>query len=103
MLQISRRTVRQNWVLFAGCFVAVAVGVMLLGLAANAIAAGNAYLDHHPGGIVVTVTGDGTAKHIDRYLPEDQSPAGLQALLGLVSGICGFMTIFVVASTFAFV
>jgi putative ABC transport system permease protein len=103
MLHLSRRTVRQDWVLYVGCFVAVTVGVLLLGLAANTIAAGNAYADDHPGGVVVTVTGDGTTEHAVRYLPEDESPEGLQALLGLVSGICGFMTIFVVASTFAFV
>jgi len=103
MLQISRRTVRQNWVLYVGCFVAVAAGVLLLGLAANAIAAGSAYAKEHSGGLVVTVTGDGTGEHTERYVPEEESPEGLQALLGLVSGICGFMTIFVVASTFAFV
>ena len=103
MLQISRRTVRQNWALYVGCFVAVAVGVLLLGLAANAIAAGNAYANDHPGGLVVTVTGGDVAEHTVRYIPEEQSPEGLQALLGLVSGICGFMTIFVVGSTFAFV
>jgi putative ABC transport system permease protein len=103
MLRISRRSVQQSWALYAGCFVAVAVGVLLLGLAASAIAAGNAYLDHHPGGLVVTVTGDDTARHTQRYLPEDQSPEGLQAVLGLVAGMCGFMTIFIVASTFAFV
>ena len=103
MLQISRRTVRQNWALYVGCFVAVAVGVLLLGLAANAIAAGNAYANDHPGGLVVTVTGGDVAEHTERYIPEEQSPEGLQALLGVVSGISGFMTIFVVASTFAFV
>lgn len=103
MLQISRRTVRQNWPLYVGCFVAVAVGVLLLGLAANAIAAGNAYANGHLGGVVVTVTGRDTAEHTERYIPEEQCPEGLQALLGLVSGICGFMTIFVVGSTFAFV
>jgi putative ABC transport system permease protein len=103
MLQISRRTVRQNWALYVGCFVAVAVGVLLLGLAANAIAAGNAYANDHPGGLVVTVTGGDMAEHTERYIPEEQSPEGLQALLGFVSGICGFMTIFVVGSTFAFV
>ncbi len=103
MLQISRQTVRHSWVLYVGCFVAVAAGVLLLGLAANAIAAGNAYANEHPGGVLVTVTGDGTGEHTERYLPEDRSPASLQALLGIVSGICGFMTIFVVASTFAFV
>lgn len=103
MLKISRQTVRHNWVLYVGCFVAVAAGVLLLGLAANAIAAGNAYANDHSGGVVVTVTGADTAEHTERYIPEEESPEGLMALLGMVSGICGFMTIFVVASTFAFV
>jgi len=103
MLRISRRTVRHSWVLYAGCFVAVALGVGLLGLAGSVIAAGTDYLDHHPGALVVTVTGNDTAPHREHYLPEEQSPEGLLALLGIVSAICGFMTIFVVASTFAFV
>lgn len=103
MLRMSRRTVRQNWVLYTGCFVAVCVGVTVLGLAASAIAAGHAYRHEHPGGIVVTVTGEGQHRHTERYLPESSSPEGLQAVLGFASTICGFMTIFVVASTFAFV
>jgi putative ABC transport system permease protein len=103
MLVISRRTVRHNWVLYAGCFVAVAVGVALLGLAAGAIAAGNAYLDHHSGGLVFTVTGEDVPPHTERYHPEEQGPEGLLALLGFAAGLCGFLTIFVVASTFAFV
>jgi putative ABC transport system permease protein len=102
MLGISRRTVRQNRFLYAGCFIAVFVGVTVLGLAACAIAAGNGYLDHHPG-LAVTVTGDDQPRHTEHYLPEGESPESLLAVLGFASGICGFMTIFVVASTFAFV
>jgi putative ABC transport system permease protein len=103
MLRISRWTVQQNLALYAGCFVAVFIGVTVLGLAASVIAAGNAYLAHHPGGVVVIVTGGGQLPHTAHYLPQNQSPEGLQAVLGFAAGICGFMTIFVVASTFAFV
>jgi putative ABC transport system permease protein len=101
MFHLSRQTVRQNWTLYAGAFVALAFGVLMLGLAATTTAATAAYQNGAPGGILVTVTGDGEAPRQVRYGGEDVS--GLQSVLGIIAMISGFITIFVVASTFAFV
>lgn len=102
MLYLSRRTVRRNWTLYAGAFVALGFGVLLLGLAATVTAATVAYTDSHPaGGITVTVTGDGDPARQVRYGGDDVS--GLQTVLSIIATISGFITIFVVASTFAFV
>lgn len=101
MLYLSRRTVRHGWPLYAGAFVALATGVLLLGLAGTTIAASAAYTDKHPSGLLVTVTGDGDATRQVRYAGDDVE--GLQAVLGTVATISAFITMFVVASTFAFV
>ena len=78
MLQISRRTVRQNWALYLGCFVAVAVGVLLLGLAANAIAAGNAYANDCA--IKCADLRIGEAAHDQVHLPHAPVPGAIQDL-----------------------
>jgi putative ABC transport system permease protein len=103
MLYLSRRTVRQSWPLYAGAFVALALGVLMLGLAATITAATLAYTRKHPGGLIVTVTGDDQPPHQERYGGGVDDVAVLQAVLGWVGAISGFVTIFVVASTFAFV
>lgn len=101
MLYLSRRTVRHGWPLYAGAFVALATGVLLLGLAGTTIAATAAYTADHPSGLLVTVTGAGEAPHQVRYAGDDV--AGLASVLGIIATISSFITMFVVASTFAFV
>lgn len=103
MFYLSYRAVRQSWVLYAGAFIALALGTLLLGLAATTTAATVAYTSKRPGGLLVTVTGDDQATHQERYGGGGDDVAGLQAVLSMVGAISGFVTIFVVASTFAFV
>lgn len=102
MFHLSRQTVSRHRSLYAGSFVALAVGVFLLGLAATATAATIAYTG--PPGESITVTtlgGDGTPpQRVGVSLSDDV--AGLQTVLSIVATICGFITVFVIASTFAF-
>ena len=103
MFQLSRQTVRRHRSLYAGSFVALAVGVFLLGLAATTTAATIAY--HLPASASITVTtlgGDGAAPRPIRVPFADADVSGLQVVLSMVGTISGFITIFVVASTFAF-
>lgn len=101
MFHLSRQTVRRHGAVYAGSFVALAVGVLLLGLAATATAATIAY-DGGPGdSITVTVTGTDTAPREVR-VPLGEDVAGLQVVLSMIATISGFITIFVIASTFAF-
>ena len=103
MFYLSRQTVSRHRSLYAGSFVALAVGVFLLGLAATATAATIAYRAAPNSSITVTTLGE------DRGAPEQVSVAmsdadvsGLQVVLSFVGTIAGFITIFVIASTFAF-
>ncbi|MFF1819412.1 FtsX-like permease family protein [Kribbella sp. NPDC058245] len=100
---ISRQTVGRHRHLYAGSFVALAVGVFLLGLAANATAATIAY--HGPALASITVStlgdADATPRPVKVPLP-GADVSGLQVVLSLVGTISGFITIFVIASTFAF-
>ncbi|MGW6199437.1 FtsX-like permease family protein [Kribbella sp. NPDC055110] len=103
MFFLSRQTVGRHRSLYAGSFVALAVGVFLLGLAATATAATIAY--HGPAAASISVTtlgGDGTAPQNVRVPLSDADVSGLQTVLSLVGTISGFITIFVIASTFAF-
>ncbi|TDO44335.1 putative ABC transport system permease protein [Kribbella sp. VKM Ac-2527] len=103
MFFLSRQTVRRHRSLYAGSFVALAVGVFLLGLAATATAATIAY-DAPPGSsIPVSLPGyDGEpARTVDVPLSGEDA-SGLQVVLSMVGVISGFITIFVIASTFAF-
>lgn len=100
---ISRQVIRHNMLLYLGAFVALCVGVFLLGLAAMTTAATVAYAgSHSTQGIVVSVTGGGEPPH-DVTVRDESDVGGLQAVLSLVTGISGFITICVVASTFAFI
>ncbi|UPK74007.1 ABC transporter permease [Nocardioidaceae bacterium SCSIO 66511] len=103
MLYLAGRLVRTSRALYAGAFVSVALGAFMIGLAANAIAAGEAYRSAHSGGLEVVVSGGGVARHTVGYVSSDETPEGLQAVLGFVATLGGFMTAFLVASTFAFV
>jgi len=103
MFSLSRQTVRRNWSLYAGSFVALAVGVFLLGLAATATAATIAYRGPASASIVVTTLGgDGTPPERVKVPLSDADVSGLQTVLSMVGTLCGFITIFVIASTFAF-
>lgn len=85
-LRLSRQNVRRNWPLFAGSFVALGLGVVLLALCTILIWSVEAY--------AATVD----PKDTDLLLALDD----LMAMLGVVSGFSGFMAIFIVASTFSF-
>ncbi|NIK59691.1 FtsX-like permease family protein [Kribbella shirazensis] len=103
MFRISRQTVGQHRSLYAGSFVALAAGVFLLGLAATATAATVAY--DGPTGTRISVTtlgGDGTAPQRVSVPLSGADVSGLQTVLSMVGTISGFITIFVIASTFAF-
>jgi putative ABC transport system permease protein len=103
MFYLSRQTVSSHRSLYAGSFVALAVGVFLLGLAATATAATIAY--RGPAASAITVTtlgGDGESARQIRVPLSDADVSGLQVVLNLVGTISGFITIFVIASTFAF-
>ena len=103
MFFLSRQTVSRHRSLYAGSFVALAVGVFLLGLAATATAATIAY--HGPAAakiVVTTLGGDDAAPRQVSVPMSDADVSGLQTVLSLVGVICGFITIFVIASTFAF-
>ncbi|QNE17341.1 ABC transporter permease [Kribbella qitaiheensis] len=103
MFFLSRQTVRRHLPLYAGSFVALSVGVFLLGLAATATAATIAYHGPTGAGITVRVPGSGDDDPRNVRVPLDGADvSGLQTVLSLVGGICGFITIFVIASTFAF-
>ncbi|MEV5961082.1 FtsX-like permease family protein [Kribbella sp. NPDC051952] len=103
MFFLSRQTVSRHRSLYAGSFVALAVGVFLLGLAATATAATVAY--HGPAASVISVMtlgGDGADPRRVNVHTSDADVTGLQTVLSLVGTISGFITIFVIASTFAF-
>ncbi|MGW7686397.1 FtsX-like permease family protein [Kribbella sp. NPDC054772] len=103
MFFLSRQTIRSHRSLYAGSFVALFVGVFLLGLAANATASTIAYRGPALASIVVTTLGgDGDGPRKVRVPLTDADASGLQVVLSLVGTICGFITIFVIASTFAF-
>ncbi|GAA1674904.1 hypothetical protein GCM10009745_17500 [Kribbella yunnanensis] len=103
MLFLSRQTVGRHRHLYAGSFVALAVGVFLLGLAATATAATIAYRGPSAGHIgVTTLGGPDTEPQRVSVSTSDQDVSGLQTVLSMVGVISGFITIFVIASTFAF-
>lgn len=101
MFHLSRRTVRSHSALYAGSFVALAIGVLLLGLAATATAATIAYDGGPDDSITVTVTGTDTGPREVR-VPLVEDVSGLQVVLSMIAVLSGFITIFVIASTFAF-
>ena len=86
MLSISRKTVRQTWRPYAGAFVALACGVVLISVAVTLIGA-------------VEKTARRAGITADEKLQLDD----LAAMFGMMSGVALFMAMFVVASTFGFV
>ncbi|WP_241995100.1 FtsX-like permease family protein [Kribbella antiqua] len=103
MFYLSRQTVSRHRSLYAGSFIALAVGVFLLGLAATATAATIAYSGPVARSITVTTLGGRDLEPRQVRVPlSDADVSGLQTVLSLVGTISGFITIFVIASTFAF-
>lgn len=86
MLRISAQTVRRSWQPYAGAFVALACGVVLIALAVTTIGA-------------VDATGRAAG-----VTPEERTQLeDLSSMLGIMSAVALFMAMFVVASTFGFV
>jgi len=103
MFYLSRQTVGRHRSLYAGSFIALAVGVFLLGLAATATAATVAYSGPLAESMTVMTLGSpDTAPQQVRIPLSDADVSGLQVVLSMVGTISGFITIFVIASTFAF-
>jgi cell division protein FtsX len=86
MLYLSRHTVRRSWPAYAGAFVAVACGVVLIALTVTLLGSVDATAGR-PG-----VTADDRAKLDD-----------LASMFGFMSAVSLFMALFVVGSTFGFV
>lgn len=101
MFFLSRQTVRRHRSLYAGSFVALAVGVFLLGLAATATAATVAYDGPAAASITVDLPQADPPQQV-RVPLSGADVSGLQVVLSMVAVISGFITIFVIASTFAF-
>ena len=87
LLDLSRHTVRRNIAPYVGSFVALFLGVTLIGLTVEMITAANRY-----GATLGASDTEGLAQVND-----------LNSMFGVMSGFAGFMAIFVVASTFSFV
>lgn len=83
MLRIALHTLRDRWVSFVGAFLALVFGVALISAGGTVIAAASAVGDTAPAAVQLALRQAGE-------------------LLALFAGIGGFLTIFVVASTFAF-
>lgn len=86
MLSLSRKMVRQSWPPYAGAFVALACGVVLISVTTTLI------------GAVDVSTRRAGLTGAERVRLDD-----LAAMFGIMSGVAFFMAIFVVASTFGFV
>jgi putative ABC transport system permease protein len=86
ILRLTRQTVRHTWPAYLGAFVALALGVTLLGITVGLIAA-------------ITVATD--APGVTRA--ERIQLGDLSSVFGVMSGISLFMALFVVGSTFGFV
>ena len=86
MFRISRQTVRHAWRPYAGAFVALACGVILITTTVLLI-----------GAVEATASRAGVTP-VDKAQLED-----LSSLFGTMAGVSMFMALFVVASTFGFV
>lgn len=87
LLDLSRHTVRRNMAPYVGSFVALFLGVTLIGLTVEMITAANVY-----GSTLGTKDTEGLQQVND-----------MLSMFGVMAGFAGFMAIFVVASTFSFV
>lgn len=101
MWRISVQSVRHYWALFAGTFVALALGVALIGVSASALAATWA-VDATPDGSTPSVTlkdGTGAARTLSSG---DLDMGGVQSVLAMAGVVSAFVTVFVIAGTCAF-
>ncbi|WP_031069044.1 FtsX-like permease family protein [Streptomyces sp. NRRL S-118] len=101
MWRISLRSVRHYWALFAGTFVALALGVALIGVSASALAATWAVpASPGAGNPSVTLTdGTGAARTLSSG---DLDMGGVQSVLAMAGVVSAFVTVFVIAGTCAF-
>ncbi|MFF3724640.1 FtsX-like permease family protein [Streptomyces erythrochromogenes] len=100
MWSVSVRTVRHYWALFAGTFVALALGVALIGVSAAALASTWAVDRPAASGPRVTLTdGTGTARTLSAG---ELDLGGVQSVLAMAGVISAFVTLFVIAGTCAF-
>lgn len=84
--RLGRQTVRHTWPAYAGAFVALTFGVVLLGVTVAVI-----------GAVAITTEAPGVTRE-ERLQLDD-----LSAMFGIMSGVSLFMALFVVGSTFGFV
>lgn len=100
MWSVSVRTVRHHWVLFAGTFVALALGVALIGVSAAALASTWEVDRPATSGPSVTLTdGSGAARTL---ASGELDLGGVQSVLAMAGVISAFVTLFVIAGTCAF-
>ncbi|MET9696658.1 ABC transporter permease [Streptomyces sp. NPDC006529] len=100
MWRISVQSVRHYWALFVGTFVALALGVALIGVSAAALAA--TWSVPAPAADLPSVTlTDGTGKA--RTLSGGAlDMGGVQSVLAMAGVVSAFVTVFVIAGTCAF-
>ncbi|MFF8593576.1 FtsX-like permease family protein [Streptomyces sp. NPDC015220] len=101
MWRISVRSVRHYWALFAGTFVALALGVALIGVSASALAATWA-VPASSGGDHPSVTLTDGAGRPHTLSSGDLDLGGVQSVLALAGVVSAFVTVFVIAGTCAF-
>ncbi|MCA1218509.1 FtsX-like permease family protein [Streptomyces sp. 8L] len=101
MWRISVQSVRHHWALFVGTFVALALGVALIGVSASALAATWAVpASPAAGSATVTLTdGTGAAHTLSNG---DLDMGGVQSVLAMAGVVSAFVTVFVIAGTCAF-
>ncbi|MFI6685867.1 FtsX-like permease family protein [Streptomyces sp. NPDC050485] len=101
MWRLSVRSVRHYWALFAGTFIALALGVALIGVSAAALTATwNVPRPAGSAGSSITLKdGEGASHTLITGAPD---MGGIQTVLVLAAVISAFVTIFVIAGTGAF-
>ncbi|MFD8674101.1 FtsX-like permease family protein [Streptomyces seoulensis] len=101
MWRISLYSVRHYWALFAGTFVALALGVALIGTSASALAATWAVPTSPRAGNPSVTLEDGTgAAHT--LSSGDLDLGGVQSVLAMAGVVSAFVTVFVITGTCAF-
>jgi putative ABC transport system permease protein len=101
MWRISVQSVRHYWALYVGTFVALALGVALIGVSASALAATWAVErpSTAPGASVTLTDGTGAARTLSSG---DLDMGGVQSVLAMAGVVSAFVTVFVIAGTCAF-
>ncbi|WP_328726461.1 FtsX-like permease family protein [Streptomyces sp. NBC_00259] len=101
MWRLSVRSVCHYWALFAGTFIALALGVALIGVSAAALAATwNVPQPSGSGNPSITLKdGEGTSHTLITGAPD---MGGIQTVLVMAAVVSAFVTVFVIAGTGAF-